>query len=205
MSIPQLAVAHDPTSDYRRLVTALARRAARFGSADPECAAQEAIKRSLASAVSREALEYYFHDAGGAPPPEWSLLQLLGWLHGVLRFVVREERARARFHREAPAADGALDVADPRPDQLTSVIDAQLHALVRECLKQLSADYRTALLLRWNGEKYSDIAARLGVNENTVATWLRRGVQELTELVRDRLNTGRGVGDAVDVEEERRV
>ena len=205
MSISQLAVAHDPTGEYRRLVNALARRAARFGSADPECAAQEAIKRSLASPASRQALEYYFHDAGGKTPPEWSLLQLLGWLHGVLRFVVREERARAQFQREMPVADGHVEPTDPRPDQLTSVIDAQLHWLVRDCLKQLSADYRSALILRWSGAKYADIAERLGVNENTVATWLRRGAVELTELVRDRMNTARRVDETIDVREKPRV
>ena len=192
MSIPQLAVTSDPTSAYRKLVSALARRAARFGSADPEGAAQEAVKRSLAVAAPRQALEYYFlHELEGTPAagaPDWPLLQLLGWLHGVLRFVVREERARARFHRETTAAAAVREPAAPGPDQLTSAIDAQLRALVHECLHELNEDYRSALRLRWDGASYGDIAARLRVNENTVATWLRRGTLELTERVRDRMN-----------------
>lgn len=188
MSIPQLAVTYDTTRAYRRLVDALARRAARFGSADPEAAAHEAVARSLASPVSRRAVEYYFHEDEGAPVPEWSLLQLLGWLHGVLRNVVREERARAHVHRETAAAAVKVEPVDPAPDPLTSMIDAQRQAIVRECLGKLGADYQTALLLRWNGAKYADIAAQLGVNENTVATWLRRGALELTALVRARMD-----------------
>jgi RNA polymerase sigma factor (sigma-70 family) len=205
VSISQLAVTHDPTSAYRRLVTALARRAARLGSADPESAAQEAVKRSLAAPASRPALEYYFHETADTGPPEWSLLQLFGWLHGVLRFVVREERARVRSHRETPAADVNVEPADTGPDQLESVIDAQLRGLVIECLKTLNADYRSALLLRWDGVKYVDIARRLGVNENTVATWLRRGSHELTQLVRERMNTGRPADEEGDRLEKPRV
>jgi DNA-directed RNA polymerase specialized sigma24 family protein len=184
-----LAVAEDPASAYQKLVSALARRAARFGSSDPECAAQEAVKRSLASPVSRHAIEYYFHESGHASPPEWSLLQLLGWLHGVLRFVVREERARARFRRETSVAEVQVEPHDPAPDQLTSLIDGQLRGLVHECLRTLNAGYRSALLMRLEGVKYADIAIRLGVNENTVATWVRRGSHELTHLVRERLTT----------------
>src|SRR5205814_6100684 len=105
VSLPQAVIAHRTTGDYRKLVNALALRAARMGSRDPEGAAQEAVRRSLANSQSRPPLEYYFHESPGALVPAWTLLQLLGWLHGVLRLVVREEHARARTHHEAGAAD----------------------------------------------------------------------------------------------------
>jgi DNA-directed RNA polymerase specialized sigma24 family protein len=160
-----------------------------MGSADPESAAQEAMKRSLAAAASRHAIEYYFADEPRIDTPEWSLLQLLGWLHGVLRFVVREERARARVRRERQATDlDTLDRRDPAPDQLASVIDGELRGIVRECLASLSAGYRSALLLRLDGVQYGEIATRLGINENTLATWLRRGAIELTRLTHDRID-----------------
>jgi RNA polymerase sigma factor (sigma-70 family) len=183
-------VLHDATRTYRKLVGVLAARAARMGSADAEAAAQEALKRSLAHAKSREAIEFFFHEESpvGTPPPEWPLAQLLAWLHGVLRFVVREERARARFRREVPA--GAIDptwVPDRSPDPLEQLIDRQEQSIVRECLAELDDDYRTVLMLRINGLKYADIAARLGVSENTVATWVRRGIVAATERVRSRL------------------
>jgi DNA-directed RNA polymerase specialized sigma24 family protein len=35
--------------------------------------------------------------------------------------------------------------------------------------------------------KYGEIASRLAVNENTVATWVSRGIRELGREVRKRL------------------
>ncbi|HTK29769.1 MAG TPA: RNA polymerase sigma factor [Vicinamibacterales bacterium] len=171
-------------------MSALAARAARLGSKDPEAAAQEAVRRSLAHAASRPALEYYFQETAPAETgvPDWSLLQLLGWLHGVLRFVVWEERARASAQRETTAADDLSEFPDPAPSQLDQTIDNQLNAMVRECLSTLSEDYRSTLLLRMGGAKYAEIAARLGVNEKTVATWVRRGSLELVQQVRQRLH-----------------
>jgi len=191
VSISQRLVTPTVASEYHKLMSALASRAMRLGSRDPESAAQEAVQRSLANAGARPALEYYFHDGPSADPavPAWTLLQLLGWLHGVLRFVVWEERARASAHREAPAvAEDLFEMADPAPNQLDQVIDAQLRALVQRCLSTLDQDYRATLLLRLNGATYAEIAARLGVNEKTVATWVHRGTLELVRLVRDRMD-----------------
>jgi RNA polymerase sigma factor (sigma-70 family) len=181
---------HDATRAYRKLVSVLSARAARMGSADAEGAAQEALKRSLANPKSRAAVDYFFHaDPPAAQPPEWPLDQLLAWLHGVLRFVVREERARLRFRREVPA-DGieASWVRDEAPDPLEQLIDRQQQSIVRECLDELGDDYRTVLMLRIAGVKYADIAVRLGVSENTVATWIRRGTLAATERIRARLD-----------------
>ena len=129
MSISQRLVTHSAASEYHKLMRALAARAMRLGSRDPESAAQEAVQRSLANAAARPALDYYFNEAPPLDPvvPAWNLLQLLGWLHGVLRFVVWEERARASTRRETPAlAEDLFDVADPAPSQLDQVIATQL-------------------------------------------------------------------------------
>ena len=180
---------------YRKVIGALALRAARMGSRDPEAAAQEAIRRSLANAASRAAVEYYFHDEPPSELPEWSLLQFLGWLHGVLRFVVWEERARASTQRETAAAfEDLLDVPDRSPSQLDAVIDTQLREIVHECVMTLSDDRRAALLLRLQGAKYDEIARRLGTNENTVATWLRRSVQDLVLRVQAHMDDRRSTG-----------
>lgn len=180
---------------YRKVIGALALRAARMGSRDPEAAAQEAIRRSLANAASRAAVEYYFHEQPPSDPPAWGLVQLLGWLHGVLRFVVWEERARASTQRETAAAfEDLLDVPDGSPSQLDAVIDVQLREIVHECVMRLSDDRRAALLLRLQGAKYDEIARRLGTNENTVATWLRRSVQDLVHRVRVRMDDRRAAG-----------
>jgi len=163
-----------------------------MGAADPESAAQEAIRRSLDNQMARPALDYYFHDQPTAAghPPEWSLLQLLGWLHGVLRFVVWEERARARTRREITTrSDDLVEYADARPSQLDVAIDAQLRAMVHDCVMSLAEDRRAAVLMRLQGAKYDEIARRLGLNENTVATWLHRSSQELIRRVRERMGS----------------
>jgi hypothetical protein len=192
------AVRSSPADGYRKLVTALASRAARIGARDPESAAQEAVKRSLAHPLSRAAVEYHFHDAPEpcGPPPEWSLLQLLGWLHGVLRFVVLEEHARSR--REVVTGE-MPEPMDTAATPLDGLIDAELHAIVQDGLRTLSADHRSALLLRLHGTKYGEIAARLGVNENTVATWIRRGSRTLVDHVRRRM------AGAVPARDERKI
>lgn len=176
---------------YRRVVSALALRAARMGSRDSEAAAQEAIRRSLANDLSRPAIDYYFRDDQDpeAQPPVWTLAQLLGWLHGVLRFVVWEDRARVSSHRELSApVEALLDVPDRDPSHLDVLIDAETRAIVYECAMHLTGDRRAALLLRLQGAKYEEIARRLGTNEKTVATWLHRSTRELVAHVRARMH-----------------
>ena len=191
MPTPDPASPSSAAGDYRKVIRALALRAARLGSRDPEGAAQEAIRRSLAHASSRPAIEYYFREqlSPGAEPPEWSLAQLLGWLHGVLRFVISEDRSRASSHREiATPMDELVELPDRAPSPQDAAIDAELRGIVHECVMQLGDERRAALLLRLQGAKYEEIARRLAMNENTVATWLHRSSRELIERVRDRMD-----------------
>jgi RNA polymerase sigma factor (sigma-70 family) len=127
--------------------------------------------------------------ARGATPPEWSLDQVFAWLHGVLHYVVREECARVGFHREVPiAADSpgreSFDPADPAPDPLEGLIQSELRDIVSNCLPRLEREQREVIRMRMEGLTYSEIAARLRVNENTVATWIARGTRWLAQCVR---------------------
>ena len=161
-----------------------------MGSRDAEGAAHEALKRSLSTPAPRAAIDYYFqeHPAANLVAPEWSLEQLFAWLYGVLRFVVKEEYARVSARREILADDGTtMDVADPSTDQLHRLLDDETKTIVRECLDTLDDNYRDVLVLRARGLKYTDIAIRLGVNENTVATWVRRATKVVAQLVRNRM------------------
>jgi RNA polymerase sigma factor (sigma-70 family) len=190
-----LSETRDAVTDYRRLLNALESRARRMGSRDAESAAQEALKRSLENAMSQPAVEYYFSEElpPDAVPPAWPLDQLMAWLHGILHFVVLEEHNRASNRRElAGWAGGAdapnrLDPADPAPDQLDALIRRELQQIVIDCLPALDADYRRVLKMRASGLKYGDIAERLGVSENTVATWVSRGIRTLAQSVRRRM------------------
>jgi len=189
-----LSETRDATSDFRRLLNTLGSRARRMGSRDPESAAQEALKRSLENPLSQPAIEYYFSDelAEDATPPAWPLDQLMAWLHGVLHFVVLEEHNRVSNRRELSGWIGgandrsSLDPPDPAPGQLDALIQRELQQIVIDCLPTLDADYRRVLKMRADGLKYGDIAERLGVSENTVATWVSRGIRTLAQSVRRR-------------------
>jgi RNA polymerase sigma factor (sigma-70 family) len=194
-----LSESRDAITDYQRLLNALGSRARRMGSRDPESAAQETLKRSLENALSQPAIEYYFSDElpGDAAAPGWPLDQLMAWLHGVLHFVVLEEHNRVSNRREVAASwinDDSplnrLDRADPAPDQLDALIQKQLQQIVVECMPALDADYQRVLKMRAKGLKYGDIALRLGVSENTVATWVSRGIRTLAQCVRRRTQPG---------------
>jgi RNA polymerase sigma factor (sigma-70 family) len=181
-------ISRDPVTDYRRLVSALAFRAGRLGSRDPEGAAQEALRRSLENRKSHPAVAYYFGEdspAGGAP--EWPLDQLLAWLHGVLQNVVREERSRVGFQREVPTVS-ISEPADASPNVLDSMIQRETRAMMADCFATLDRDHRDVLTLRMNGLKYGEIAQRMGVNENTVATWVSRGIRELGRRIRKQVD-----------------
>jgi RNA polymerase sigma factor (sigma-70 family) len=175
-------------SDYRRLLTALAARARWLGSRDPEAAAQEALKRSLQNPDSQPAVEYYFsQNPLPSPKPEWPLDQLFAWLHGVLRYVVREEQSRAGYRREVPiATDLVLEPADPAPNQLDVLMRKELEGIIENCFPKLEREYRKVLRMRAEGLKYGEIAGQLGVSENTVATWVSRGIRALGKCVRHR-------------------
>ena len=160
--IPQAGpqIARDPVSDYRRLASALASRATRLGSRDPESAAQEALRRSLENGKSQPAVAYYFgEDSHAGATPEWPLDQLLAWLHGVLQYVVREEQSRVGFHREV-AANSISEPADASADALEGMIQQETRAIVADCFATLDSDYRSVLYVAhgWT-EVWGDRAA----------------------------------------------
>jgi RNA polymerase sigma factor (sigma-70 family) len=183
----------DAAGDYRRLLATLASRARRLGSRDPEGAAQEALKRSLENAASQPAIVYYFSQdlPADAKPPDWPLDQLFAWLHGVLQYVVREEHNRASNRREVSRTDGHPDPADPALGQIDMLIQKEIQGIVAECFPLLDSEYRTVLKMRVDGLKYGEIAGRLGINENTVATWVSRGIRDLAQRVRSRISRPR--------------
>jgi RNA polymerase sigma factor (sigma-70 family) len=190
--IPQARspIARDPVTDYRRLASALASRAACLGSRDPESAAQEALRRSLENRKSQPAVAYYFGEESDVDAaPEWPLDQLLAWLYGVLQYVVREEQSRVGFRREISAIS-ISEPADGSPDALDGIIQRETRAIVADCFATLDRDHRDVLTLRMDGLKYGEIARRMGVNENTVATWVSRGIRELGRRIRKRMDGG---------------
>lgn len=83
----------------------------------------------------------------------------------------------------APAASG--------PD--SQVFEAEVLAAVAKALLQLKPQHRRVLVLRINhGLSNTEIAEREGVPLATVGTWLRRGREELREMLRPLLREMRG-------------
>jgi RNA polymerase sigma factor (sigma-70 family) len=179
----------DARIEYRRLLGTLESRARWLGSRDPESAAQETLRRSLEDPRSQSTIEYYFSDElpPNSIPPDWPLDRLFAWLHGVLHFVVREEHNRVSNRREVSSGkNGYLDSPDPAPGQLDRMIQRELQEIVVECLPALDSEYREVLKMRASGLKYGEIALQLGVSENTVASWVSRGIRTLAQCVRRR-------------------
>jgi RNA polymerase sigma factor (sigma-70 family) len=179
----------DARIEYRRLLGTLESRARWLGSRDPESAAQETLRRSLEDPRSQSTIEYYFSDElpSNSIPPDWPLDRLFAWLHGVLHFVVREEHNRVSNRREVlSGTNGYLDSPDPAPGQLDRMIQRELQEIVVECLPELDSEYREVLKMRASGLKYGEIALQLGVSENTVASWVSRGIRTLAQCVRRR-------------------
>ncbi len=179
----------DAANEYRRLVATLSAKARWLGSRDPESAAQETLTRALANSASHAAVEYYFsqNPPDGLHNPGWPLDHLLAWLHAALRYVVSEERSRAGFRREGPVGESYPELADPASSPLDAMIEQELQAIVVDSFPKLEREHRQVLMMRVDGLKYGEIASRLGINENTVATWVSRGIRELGRQVRRRL------------------
>jgi RNA polymerase sigma-70 factor (ECF subfamily) len=127
--------------------------------------------------------------------------RLSTWLH---RIVVNAALMRLRRKRRKP--EESIDELLPRFDETgswdetppTTPVDllerAESRAIVRECIGQLPASYRTVLLLRDIEELDTDeAAAALGMSVTAVKTRLHRARQALRTLLVQRLAITPGV------------
>jgi RNA polymerase sigma factor (sigma-70 family) len=95
------------------------------------------------------------------------------------------------FQREVAMNHASPDqLASPAPGQLDVLLQTEIEAIVADCLPRLEPEYRRVLRMRADGLTYSEIAGRLGVNENTVATWISRGIRDLGRWLRKRIAPG---------------
>ena len=71
-------------------------------------------------------------------------------------------------------------------DNVDMVDDEELWAKVCEAVDNLPERYREVCVMRFmDGCKYSEIAVKLGLNEDTVKTRLRRGLERLRDVLSD--------------------
>jgi RNA polymerase sigma-70 factor (ECF subfamily) len=120
--------------------------------------------------------------AGHGPPEKF----IRGWLFKVASFAVREARRAAarRAHHERRAAMNA-----PETVALTEKEKAELVAMVDASMLRLSAMDREVIVRRYlQGESLADVAAAVGMSENTAGRRVARALAKLRKMV-----AGRGV------------
>jgi RNA polymerase sigma-70 factor (ECF subfamily) len=90
---------------------------------------------------------------------------------------------------EQALALGAPEASDSE----SQVFEAEVLAAVAKGLLQVKPQHRRVLVLRINhGLSNTEIAEREGIPLATVGTWLRRGREELREMLRPLLREMRG-------------
>jgi RNA polymerase sigma-70 factor (ECF subfamily) len=104
-------------------------------------------------------------------------------------------RSRKRSDRlQQEVMSQTLALAEPEAsDPESQVFEAEVLATVAKALLQLRPQHRRVLVLRINhGLSNTEIAEREGIPLATVGTWLRRGREELREMLRPLLREMRG-------------
>ncbi len=113
-------------------------------------------------------------------------IPFLNWLFSVTsHHCIDLLRKRSREQGWVTGDELPLERAsNPMASPLTEVLVKDKGAHVREAMAQLPVKYRVPLTLQYFGDlKYDEIAERLHLNRNTVATLIFRAKQELRVLL----------------------
>ena len=118
------------------------------------------------------------HLEAGRPPPT----QMRPWLASILRNAFID-----RIRRKAVAFEPIDDPAQPAPDDAPAWADVTIEE-IRAALARIDEHLRLAFELHYlQGLRYREVAQRLGIADNTVASRLFRARQAM----RDELARGR--------------
>lgn len=88
---------------------------------------------------------------------------------------LRDRRRGDSRDRRAAGAERPLHAVDASGPQVAALVRAEERAQVRAALARLPERQRMALLLRHSGYRYREIAAAVGVADNSVGVLLSRG------------------------------
>ena len=117
------------------------------------------------------------------------------WLRGVTRNVALRERARTRGRTEREQRVARSEAVPPAD------LDFEregVRAMLLETIAELPASQAVAIRLRYFDElSVAEVAARTERPENTVKTWVRRGLSQLRTRLEGRLNGRRALGLAL--------
>jgi RNA polymerase sigma factor (sigma-70 family) len=101
-------------------------------------------------------------------------------------FRIAHNRAMSHLVKRRPlasAADGDVDVQDPRPDPETALLRDQQRAQLLAAIRELPVEYRQVMTLALEGMSYAEIAHVVGIRETNVGVRLNRGREMLRRLM----------------------
>lgn len=113
----------------------------------------------------------------------------LTWLMTVARYRALDLLRMKRPEVEMPDEDSEfalppMTMADDSQDPLARAVEGQGIAQMRECLRGLAEEQRSALLLAYyEGYTHQELASRLKAPLGTVKSWVRRGLTRLRECL----------------------
>lgn len=106
------------------------------------------------------------------------------WLHGIAFRVLSDYRRRAGHSREIPVED-AETVRSVPPDAIASLEAKERRSLVAQALERLPDDQRVVFVMHeLNEHSIPEIAAGLGIPDNTCYSRLRLARRRFTDAVR---------------------
>ena len=107
------------------------------------------------------------------------------WILTMARNQAIDEWRRLNRRRPAEELDQLTLIDTQGPDPLTSTLEGERSALVREALESLPGEQRQALLLAYfSGLSHSQIAEHLGTPLGTVKTRIQLGLDKLERKLR---------------------
>jgi RNA polymerase sigma-70 factor (ECF subfamily) len=102
------------------------------------------------------------------------------WLVAIARNRAIDRLRAGAAGRRMESIDAAGDVSDPAPAAVELVEQAQVHARLAACLKELEDRQSKAIRAAFmDGNTYEELATRMGVPLGTMKSWIRRGLLKL--------------------------
>ncbi len=110
------------------------------------------------------------------------------WILSIARNQAIDEWRRLKNQRQTEDLDQMILIDVRRPDPLTSTIEGERSALVRDALESLPGEQKQALLLAYfSGLSHSQIAEQLETPLGTVKSRIQLGLGKLRRKLRPRM------------------
>jgi RNA polymerase sigma-70 factor (ECF subfamily) len=113
--------------------------------------------------------------------------QFSSWIYRIGFNQAINLKARVRYRAPHLNADVLAQAASPVLNPQDRLLAASRTRALAECMNELPEVYQSSLRLHyWLGESVTEIAALLGVPENTVKSYLHRARRLLHEMLKER-------------------